>query len=199
MPKRSQTAERLIIISILYIAIAAISLYWIDTAGHRHNIYRRSDHTEEFTHSMAVRGSHSYTVTVSLRDIGWGIARVEGTVRLYLDSELVETLTLSDVDESSIPDARDSASCWLYPETDGELRIELSVDSGNSWTISVYEDLPQSLDFWRLAFTYLEGGSILLMTGVSIWYLHYNLQDSDRTRPRNEQSEDDELERELGA
>ncbi len=197
MPRTSRTTDRLIIISMLMMAFAVINLYWYSTAPARHSIHQEYGSSTQFTRTLPVRADHSYRVHLRVEDSSFDEgAVVSATLRVFVDSELFDTLTLSSQEypEPGTWWARTSASAstWVYPEKDCDLAIEVSMEAGRSWSLNVHEDLPEELPEMILVSRWFMAVAILLMVGFGVVHLLPYVRGSDMTTARRDQQHPEE-------
>jgi hypothetical protein len=182
------------ITSVLVIALAVVGRIVIFSLKETQTVVTNNGVSSEFSQSMDLRGGHSYKIVVTMSDAGPGRAVVGGTVRVFVDLQLFETLTLTAQDEMELAEelmyADDTAIAWLYPENGSALYIEGVVEEGHNWNLRIYEDLPEYTDSLDQVLVHLGFYSFAFLVLCGLGYVWYRNKDAERATAKSDQQDD---------
>ncbi len=131
-----------------------------------------------FSQDMILQANHSYKIQITYHDSDDYVAEVEGTVLIYVNSELMNVLSFSNIDQKDIDEnsisVSDTELIWLYPDYNGELLITGQMIKGDNWSSIIYKDLPEDLDNQELLWAISTAIGIILVTIFVFAYLHFS-------------------------
>ena len=167
------------LIGIVVIGVGFAGLAMVELEREQYSIYSDLGDTADFRTVQVLDPGHTYLITVGLEDAyshtGAGYeAIVDGTVMIYLDGTLIRDVDLYDREwrdeDSNGVDAFDSLSYEFTPLSSTNITIVGSMEIGDTWTITIYQDLPADIDTragTQIAIMLL--GFVLFFIGVAIF------------------------------
>ncbi len=150
MSKKRRNINALIVLAVIFTGFTMINAFNIAFRMNEYIHHSRSGASSVYVDSTDLLGNHSYKVQITMTDVDDDNAIVQGSVEIFVNNELVTTLTFSDYDWPNGDDedasASDSEEIWLYPDDDSILQVVIYMDGGDQWSYVLFEDLPIELE-----------------------------------------------------
>jgi hypothetical protein len=202
VPKRSNLIEGLLVLFFLIHTVGIGGRFIIDPFGYPQVVQEAGGTSPSFSHSLTLHGDYDYMIHISVQDVQAQQAEVNGTLQVFLDSELVEECTLTAQEAAGTGEiyatVREEESVILPLEEEGELGLEWIMEKGDEWSIVIYRNPSAEMAELASAFTVIAIGGLILMLVFGAPYAAYVLGGEEESDRRPTWKEDEELEEELG-